>query len=146
MGLKLKKILLPYDATASSVKAFKKVLPIIESEGTTIILLTCIRDQATFGFFKTRSDREHIKKEKKRAEKIHEEATREGKKFGINIRSKIIKSDLESKSIIDYAKKENIDVIIMSKSKLSTHAERVYYNSTVEAVFQKAPCMFLYIP
>ena len=146
MGLKLKKILLPYDATASSVKTFKKLLPIIENEGSKIILLTCIRDQATFGFFKTRSDKEHMKKEKERAEKIHEEAKEEGKKFGINIKSKIVKSDLESKSIIDNAKREDVDVIIMSKSKLSTHAERVYYKSTVEAVFQNTPCMFMYVP
>ena len=146
MALKIKKILLPYDATASSVKTFKKILPIIENEGSKVILLTCIRDQATFGFFKTKSDKEHMKKEKERAEKIHNEATKEGEKFGINIISKIIKSDLESKSIIDYAKKENVDVIIMSKSKLSSNAERVYYNSTVEAVFQKTPCMFLYVP
>ena len=146
MGLKVKKILLPYDATASSVKTFKKILPMIENEGSKIILLTCIRDQATFGFFKTRSDKEHMKKERERVEKIHEEAKKEGEEFGINIISKIVKSDLESKSIIDNAKKENIDVIIMSKSKLSTHTERVYYNSTVEAVFQKTPCMFLYIP
>jgi nucleotide-binding universal stress UspA family protein len=68
------------------------------------------------------------------------------KKRGVNIISKIVKSDLESKSIIEYAKKENVDVIIMSKSHLSTHAERVYYNSTVEAVFKKTPCMFLYLP
>ncbi len=146
MGLKLKKILLPYDATASSVKTFKKLLPIIENEGSKIILLTCIRDQATFGFFKTRSDKERMKKEKERAEKIHAEAKKEGAKFRINIISKIVKSDLESKSIIYVAKKEKVDVIIMSKSKLSSHAERVYYNSTVEAVFQRAPCMFLYVP
>lgn len=146
MGLKIKKILLPYDATASSVKAFKKILPIIEEQGSKIVLLTCIRDQATFGFFKTKSDKEHMKKEKERVEKFHEEAKKEGQKFGISISSKIVKSDLESKSIIEYAKKENVDVIIMSKSKLSSHAERVYYNSTVEAVFKKTPCMFLYMP
>ena len=146
MGLKIKKILLPYDDTESSVKAFKKILSIIENKNSKIILLTCIRDQSTFGFFKTKSDKEHMKKEKERAEKIHEETKRESEKFGIKVISKIVKSDLESKSIIDYAKKENVDVIIMSKSKLSTHAERVYYNSTVDAVFKNAPCMFLYLP
>lgn len=146
MSLKIKKILLPYDATSSSTKAFNKILPLIDNDGLKIILLTCIRDQATFGFFKTKSDKIHMKKEKEKAEKFHNEVKKKAEKFGINIISKIVKSDLESKSIIDYAKKEEVDVIIMSKSQLTTNAERVYYKSTVEAVFRNAPCMFLYIP
>lgn len=146
MGLKIKKILIPYDATPSSIKVLKRILPIIENNHSKIILFTCVRDIATFGFFKTKKDKQHFNYEKERAAKFQEVAKKEARKIGLDITSKIVKSDLESKSIIDYARKENVDVIIMSKSKLSSHAERVYYNSTVEAVFEKAPCMFLYVP
>ena len=146
MRMKVKKILLPYDATSSSVKAFKKLLTMIQDMDSKVILLTCIRDEATFGFFKTKSDKEQLKREKEIAAKNHEKAKKEAEKFRIEIVSKIVKSDLESKSIIEYAKKENVDLLMMSKTQLSTNAEKLYYNSTVEAVFKKTPCMFLYLP
>ena len=146
MVIKIKKILVPYDATASSRKALKQIFSLFENQNSKIILFTCIRDKATFGFFKTKSDKQQIKQEKENAQKFHDTAKKEAKTFGLELSSKIVKSDLESKSIIEHAKKENVDVIVMSKSKILTHAERVYYNSTVDAVFHKTPCLFLYVP
>lgn len=146
MTIKIKKILVPYDATASSKKALKQIFSLFENQNSKIILFTCVRDRATFGFFKTKSDKQQIKQEKEKAQKFHDDAKKEASDFGLELSSKIVKSDLESKSIIEYAKKENVDVIVMSKSKILTHAERVYYNSTVDAVFNKTPCLFLYVP
>lgn len=144
--MRFKKILVPYDATPSSEKAFKKILPIIEKHCSKIILLTCVRDRATFGFFQTKSDKKSLEQEKKRAERFQNMAIKEAEKFELSITSKIVKSDLESESIIDYAKSEKVDLIVMSKTKLTTNAEKMYYNSTVEAVFKNAPCPFLYVP
>lgn len=144
--MKIKKILIPHDATPSSEKAVKKVLPLIEKHDSKIMFLTCIHDKATFGFFKTKSDKREIEQEKKKIEKHHEHLKKEAEKSGILSSSKIIKSDLESRSIIEYAKSQDVDLIVMSKSKIGTHAEKMYYNSTVDAVFKKAPCPFLYIP
>jgi nucleotide-binding universal stress UspA family protein len=111
-----------------------------------MVLLTCIRDRASFGFFKSKSDKKEMEKEKMKAEKYHEDVAKKVEKLGVSTISKIVKSDLESKTIVDYAKKEDVDLIIMSKSKLRTYAERVYYNSTVEAVFKKTSIPFLYVP
>ena len=144
--MKINKILIPYDATPSSEKAVKKIFPLIEKQDSKIIFLTCIHDKATFGFFKTKSDRKEIEEQKKRAQKNHEIVKKEAEKFDIISSSKIIKSNLESHSIIEYAKDHQIDLIVMSKSKVGTHAEKMYYNSTVDAVFKNAPCPFLYIP
>lgn len=144
--MKIKKILIPYDGTPSSQKAVKRVYPIIEKENSKIIFLSCIHDKATFGFFKTKSDRREMEMEKKKIQKYHEYLKKESEQYGIPSSSKIIKSDLESRSIIEYAKEQKVDLIVMSKSKLGTHAEKMYYNSTVDAVFKKAPCPFLYIP
>ncbi|AFS81059.1 UspA domain-containing protein [Candidatus Nitrosopumilus koreensis AR1] len=146
MSIKIKKILVPYDATPSSEKAVKKILPLIEKHDSKIIFLTCIHDKATFGFFKTKSDKREIEQEKKKMEQYHERLKKEAAKFGIPSSSKIIKSDLESRSIIEYARDQNVDLIVMSKSKMGTHAEKLYYNSTVDAVFNKTPCPLLYIP
>ncbi|WP_428323978.1 universal stress protein [Nitrosopumilus sp.] len=144
--MKIKKILIPYDATPSSKKAVKKVFPLIEKHNSKIIFLSCIHDKATFGFFKTKSDKKEIEQERKKIQKYHEELKKEAEGFDIPSSSKIIKSDLESRSIIEYSKEQNIDLIVMSKSKLGTHAEKMYYNSTVDAVFKNAPCPLLYIP
>lgn len=146
MSIKIRKILIPYDATPSSETALKKLLPMIKKHDAKIILLTCIRDRATFGFFKTKSDKKHMQQEKKKAQKFHDEVKKEAQKIGLEVISKIVKSDLESDSIVEIAKKEKVDLIAMSKTKLATNAERVYYNSTVDAVFKKTPCPFLYIP
>ena len=64
--MKINKILIPYDATPSSEKAVKKIFPLIEKQDSKIIFLTCIHDKATFGFFKTKSDRKEIEEQKKR--------------------------------------------------------------------------------
>ena len=63
----------------------------------------------------------------------------------IPIKSKVAICDLASESILDYAKANKVDLIAMSKSKLATRAEQMYYNSTVERVFKHTPCSFLYI-
>lgn len=144
--MKINKILIPYDGTPSSVNAVKKVFPLIEKQGSKIIFLSCVHDKATFGFFKTKSDKKEIEQEKKKLEKYHQQLIKEAEQFGISSSSKIIKSDLESRSIIEFAKDQKVDLIVMSKSKLGTHAEKLYYNSTVDAVFKNAPCPFLYIP
>ena len=144
--MRFQKILVPYDATPSSEKAFKRILPIIEKHCSKIILLICIRDRATFGFFQTKSDKKSLEQEKKKAQKFQDMAKKDAQKFELSITSKIVKSDLESDSIVDYAKEQKVDLIVMSKTKLTTNAEKMYYISTVEAVFRKAPCPLLYIP
>ena len=100
MVIKIKKILVPYDATASSRKALKQIFSLFEKQKSEIILITCIRDKATFGFFKTKSDKQQIKQEKENAQKFHDAAKKEANTFGLELSSKIVKSDLESKSII----------------------------------------------
>lgn len=146
MVFDVKKILIPYDATPSSEKVIKKLKPFLEKNHCEIILLSCIRDRATFGFFQTKSDKKEIEVEKKKAQKYHNQIAEKLKETEISVKSIVVKSDLESKTIVEYAKKEEADIIIMSKSKLGTNAEKVYYNSTVDAVFKKTPIPFLYIP
>lgn len=146
MAIKLKKILIPYDATPSSENTIKKLLPLIEPHGSEIILLTCIRDQATFGFFKTKTDKKRIEEEKKKAEVYHDKIKNAAQKFELKITSRIVKSNLESESILEYAKKDKVDLIAMSRTRLTTSAEKLYYQSTVDAVLKMTPCPFLYIP
>ena len=146
MVFDVKKILIPYDATPSSEKVVKKLKPFLEKHQCKIVLLSCIRDRATFGFFQTKSDKKMMEIEKEKAKKHHDKIGKKLKGFTDSVKSIIVKSDLESKTIVEYAKKEDVDLIIMSKTKLGTNAEKLYYNSTVDAVFKKTSIPFLYIP
>lgn len=142
---KIQKILVPYDGTKSSDRSFKNTLSIAKTYGAELQILTCIRDVATFGFFKTKADKNLIEKQKKMASKKIKELENEAKKIGVKTKAKIVKADLVSEKIIQYAKNEKVDLIVMSRTKYGTAAEKMHNESTVEKVFDEAPCSFLHV-
>ena len=144
MSKKISKILVPYDGTKSSETALKSSLEIAQRYGSTIILLTCIPEKFTFGFFKTSSDKKILQKQKKQAKQRIKKIEKKLQRLKISVKSKIIKCDVVSHQIIEQAKKEKADLIVMSKTKLSTNAEKMYLESTVETVFKNTPCSLLY--
>ena len=145
MRKRLKQILVPYDGTKSSGRAFRDALNIAKTYDAEIKILTCIRDVATFGFFKTKADKKLIEKQKKMATKKIESLKNDAERDNVSVKSKIVKADLVSEKIIDYAKSEKVDLIVMSRTKYGTAAEKLYNESTVEKVFHEAPCSFLHV-
>lgn len=141
----INKILCPYDGTASSERAFKNILNLAKSYKATILILTCIKDKATFGFFKLKSDKKIIKKQKESILKKINELEKQAQKKEIEIKKAVVKCDIISKEILDYAKKENVDIIAMSKTKRGTMAEKMYNESIVGKVFRESPCTFMHI-
>jgi len=141
----IKKILCPYDGTASSEFAFKNILTIAKNLKAEIFVLTCIRDKTTLGFFKLNSDRKLMTRQKKNAEKKIERLQKQAEKLGVSIKSKIVNCEIISKKIIEQAKKEEVDTIAMSKTKRGTAAEKMYSQSTVEMVFKESPCSFIHL-
>lgn len=145
MKKNISKILCPYDGSESSNFAFNNTLNLAKSLDSEILVLTCIKDRATFGFFKLKSDKENIKNQKKWAEKRISQLQTECDEKGISMKSKIVKCDIISNEVIDYAKKENVDIITMSNSKNRTPAEKMYSESMVDKVMEKTPCTFVLI-
>lgn len=145
MRQNIERILCPYDGTDSSEHAFKNVLKLAKFLDSKILILTCIKDKATFGFFKLKSDKELINKQKEIAKKKIEKLKRQAKELDLLVTSKIVRCDFISKEIVDYAKKEKVDIIAMSRTKHGTTAEKMYSESTVEKVFRDAPCTFLHV-
>ncbi|QUC64088.1 universal stress protein [Nitrosopumilus sp. K4] len=141
----IKQILLPYDGTKSSERAFRYALQLAKVHQAKLLTLTCIKDQAAFGFFKLESDKRKMEKQKKNAEKRIENLKKEAEKLEVPIKSKIVKCDVISKGIVDYAKKQDVDIITMSKTKHGTAAEKMYSESTVDKVFDNAPCTFVHV-
>ena len=145
MRKKIQEILVPYDGTKSSDRAFKDALNIAKTYDAEIKILTCIRDVATFGFFKTKADKKLIEKQKTMASKKIKILKEEAIKQNVSVKSKIVKADLVSEKIISYAKSEKVDLIVMSRTKYGTPAEKLHNESTVEKVFHEAPCSFLHV-
>jgi len=68
------------------------------------------------------------------------EAELRAKKEGINLRKEIVEeSDTVEKAIVDYAKKNNIDVILIGTSGMSA-AEEVFVGSVANNVIHHAHC------
>lgn len=139
------KILIPYDGTASSKKGFKTGLKIAKDNKSTISVITCVEKKSTLGFFQSTSNKKKFERVKKEIMSHIEQLTKEAKKNNISIKSNIIKSDLPSEAITKYAKSNSIDLIVISKSKLSTMYEKKYYNSTVENLMKNPPCSVLIV-
>ena len=74
------------------------------------------------------------------AEDLLSEAELQAKKEGINLRKQIVEeSDTVEKAITDYAKKNNIDVILIGTTGMST-AEEVFLGSVANNVIHHAHC------
>jgi nucleotide-binding universal stress UspA family protein len=74
------------------------------------------------------------------AEDLLSEAELQAKKEGINLRKEIVEeSDTVEKAIIDYAKKNNIDVILIGTTGMSA-AEEVFLGSIANNVIHHAHC------
>jgi len=136
-------ILVPYNGTAGSEKAFRKAISLASSIHAKIMILTCLEERPTFGFFKTKTSKQEFEKERELVEKRHIKLEKFAKKHNVSCSSKIAKNGLASAKIIEFAKQHDVDLIITTKTKLSSRYEKQHYHSTVENTFRNAPCPIL---
>ena len=136
-------ILVPYNGTAGSEKAFKKAISLAHSINAKITLITCLEERNTFGFFKTKTSKQEFEKETKAVEKQHLKLEKFAKDHDISCSSKIVKNGLPSTRILEYAKQHKTDLIITTRTKLSSQIEKQHYQSTVENMFRNSPCPIL---
>ena len=136
-------ILVPYNGTSGSEKAFKKAISLASSTSSKITVLTCIEERQTFGFFKTKTSKQEYEKERKLVEKQHQKLEKICQDKEIPFTSAITKNGLASERIVDYAKKHDVDLIITKRTKLTSIYEKRSYHSTVENMFRLAPCPIL---
>jgi len=74
------------------------------------------------------------------AQDLLSEAELQAKKEGINLRKEIVEeSDTVEKAIVDYAKKNNIDVILIGTTGMSA-AEELFLGSVANNVIHHAHC------
>ena len=136
-------ILIPYNGTTGSEKAFRKAASLASSIQAKITILTCLEERPTFGFFKTKTSKQEFEKESKMVEKQHLKLEKFAKEHGVSCSSKIIKNGLASTKILEFAERHNVDLIIMTRTKHSSHYEKQHYHSTVENVLRNVHCPIL---
>ena len=124
-------------------KAFKKAVSLACSISAKITIITCLEERNTFGFFKTKTSKREFEKETKAVEKQHQRLEEFAKDHGISCDSKIVKNGLPSTRILEFAKQHKMDLIITTRTKLSSRMEKQHYQSTVENMFRNSPCPIL---
>ncbi|MGI9567394.1 MAG: universal stress protein [Nitrosopumilus sp.] len=138
-----KHILIPYNGTTGSKKAFRKAVALASSIQAKITVLTCLEERPAFGFFKTKTSKHEFEKERKTVEKQQLELEKFAKGHDVSCNSKIVKNGLASTKILEFAKQHDVDLIITTKTKFSSRFEKQHYHSTVENMFRNAPCPIL---
>lgn len=143
MNNSFKHILVPYNGTAGSKKAFRKAVTLASSIQAKITILTCLEERPTFGFFKTKTNKQEFEKERQLIEKQQLELEKFAKGHDVSCDSKIVKNGLASTKILEFARQHDVDLIITTKTKFSSRYEKQHYHSTVENMFRNAHCPIL---
>ena len=136
-------ILVPYNGCPGSQKAFKKSVELAKVTQSKITIFTCLEERSTFGFFKTKTSKGEFKKRDQSRRKTTPEIGRIYESYDISCGSKIVKNKLVSTRILEFVKQHKIDLIIITRTKISSRIEKQHYQSTVENIFRNSPCPIL---
>lgn len=138
-------ILVPFDLSNQSIRAFKTALDIAKKYHSKITILTCLEGDAWHHkFYDSRADNELIKKQKKVSVSHIAKLEDLGNKVDVSIKSQILKSTSVVKDIITYAKSRKMDLIVMG-SHGRTGVDKLILGSVANGVTQKASCPVLII-
>ena len=110
-------ILVPYNGTKGSNKSFRKAISLASEINAKVTILTCIEERASFGFFKTKTSKQEFEKEQKSVENQHKILEKFASTHGVICKSQIVRNGFASKSILEFAKKQNVDLVIMTKQR-----------------------------
>jgi len=121
-------------------KTFKQTIKLVSSIDAKITVLTCLEERHTFGFFKTKTSKREFEREYEAAKKHHENMKQYAKDHDVTCYSKIIKNGLPSIKILEFAKKHDTKLVVLTRTILSSHYEKLHHHSTVENVSRNATC------
>ena len=145
MSVIFKHILVPYNGTPGSQKAFKKAIALAQLTKSKITILTCLEERSTFGLFKTKTNKQDFEKEYKLVTQEHLGLEKYAKEHNVSSGFKIVKNNMPSHVILEFADKHDVDLIVKRKKKLVIRYEKTHYHSTVEDVSKNSDCAILII-
>lgn len=140
----LKKILIPYDGSKFSNRAFKEALDLAQKYDSKIIILSCLEVFSTGWFGKMGVSQIVINKLRGKIMKEIQELEKIAKKKDIPVKARILESTSIAKTIVSFAKLNKIDLIIMG-SKGQSGIKDLFLGSVSNGVVHQAKCPVLII-
>ena len=136
----IKKILVPYDASGYSDKAFNKALELATKFNSTISVLSVISKKydSTIGY-KANLGANILKEQENFATKIVKDLESSAKKFNVPFSFKVIASNSVSKAIIGHANSKKFDLVIIG-SHGRTGFRKLVLGSVANNVLQQVKC------
>ena len=140
-GVAVKKILAPIDRSKYKEKIIAYAVSLGKAWGAEITAIHVTDPgRGVPGGRVREKELEREEEAEKPAEDLLDEADLQAKKEGINIKKEVIEeSDTVEKAIIDYAKKNNIDVIVIGTTGMSA-VEEIFVGSVANKVIHHAHC------
>jgi len=140
-----KNILVPFDLSTQSTRAFKIALDIAKCRDSKITLLTCLEGDAWHHkYYDARADSELIKKQKKVSQKHIEKLESLAEKNDVSVKSQIITSKSVVNDIVNFAKSRKYDLVVIG-SHGRTGFDKLLLGSVANGVSQKTRCPVLIV-
>lgn len=138
-------ILIPFDLSTQSTRAFKVAVDIAKKYGSKLTLLTCLEGDAWHHkFYDARADSELIKKQKSVSQKHLEKLKVIADKNNVSVKSNILTSKSVVNDIVNFAKSRKYDLIVIG-SHGRTGFDKALLGSVANGVSQKARCPVLIV-
>ncbi|TBR08557.1 MAG: universal stress protein [Candidatus Nitrosotenuis sp.] len=143
--MNFKNILIPHDGSNFSDRAFKTALDLAKKYNSEMTIIICIDiHYSGTWYLDNRISDQNFKRLYKAAEVEIGKLGTEAKKFNITLNSAIVESTQITKSIVDYAKSHNSDLIVMGAHGRSG-LDKLILGSVANGVLQKASCPVLVV-
>jgi nucleotide-binding universal stress UspA family protein len=138
-------ILVPFDDSVFSVKAFNAALDIAKKHDAKINVLTCLEKENIGAWYvDKRINKKIIKDAKKIAMGFLSKLKKTANSYGVSLSVHVLETKSISKQIVDFANSKKINLIIIG-SHGQTGFNRFLLGSVSNAVSQSAKCPVLII-
>ena len=138
-------ILVPFDGSSYSVKAFNAALDIAKKQQAKISILTCLEKENLGAWYKDKRINKKIMKDaKKFAMDSLSKLENSAEKLDVLLSAHILETKSISKQIVDFANSKKINLIVMG-SHGQTGFNRLILGSVSNSVSQLAKCPVLII-
>ena len=138
--MELKNIIVAFDSSSFSNRAFKNALEIADPKSSKITIVTVVTGiyQPSIGF-SMKYSKELLEKHTKTLKKVFSQLQKLAKKKDLSLSLKILHDPSVSKAILNYANSRKIDLVVIG-SHGRTGMSRVVLGSVANEVANKAKC------
>jgi nucleotide-binding universal stress UspA family protein len=136
----VKRILVPIDRSGYKEKIIAYAVSLGKTWGAEITAIHVIEPEHALSDGRAEAKKEAREEARRHTEHLLNEIDTLAKKEGLNIKKEALEeSDIVGKAIIDYAKKNNIDVIVIG-TKGMTAVQEYFFGSVANKVIHHAHC------